>query len=96
MFVSRLRLGSIRAFSPGGVYEQDDMENWEECTRTCRGVVSRRYPLNYQMGLGHDRYNDEMAAWASDYRSSENSHRRFYQRWLQLMSAKKWAEASSR
>lgn len=91
-----LRLASIRSFSPGGVYEQDDMENWEECTRTCRGVVSRRYPLNYQMGLGHDRYNDEMAAWASDYRSSENSHRRFYQRWMELMSAEKWTEVPSR
>ena len=28
-------------FSPSGTFEQDDMDNWQECTRTCRGVVTR-------------------------------------------------------
>ena len=40
------------------------MENWQECTRTCQGVVTRRYPLNYQMGIGHERFDDALGAWA--------------------------------
>ena len=41
-------------FSPSGTFEQDDMDNWQNCTLTSRGVVARRQMLNYQMGLGHE------------------------------------------
>ena len=34
-------------FGPAGSLEQEDGENWGESTRGTRGVVSRRYPLNY-------------------------------------------------
>ena len=81
------RRASLRSFSVGGTFEQDDMDNWQECTQTCRGVISRRHSLNMQMGLGHDRFNDELGAWVSDYRISESNHRAFYRRWSQLMSA---------
>ncbi len=36
-----VRLAAVRGFSPSGTFEQDDMDNWQECTRTCRGVVAR-------------------------------------------------------
>jgi len=49
-------------------------------------VVSRRYPLNDQMGLGHEHYSEDATAWASDFRTSESNHRHFYQRWLDLMT----------
>jgi phenylpropionate dioxygenase-like ring-hydroxylating dioxygenase large terminal subunit len=87
-----MRLAGVRGFSPSGTFEQDDMDNWQECTQTCRGVVSRRMPLNTQMGLGHDRFDPGLQAWASEYRLSENNHRHFYQRWAQLMAANSWAE----
>ena len=32
-----IRLAGIRGFSPAGTFEQDDMDNWQECTLTCRG-----------------------------------------------------------
>jgi phenylpropionate dioxygenase-like ring-hydroxylating dioxygenase large terminal subunit len=86
------RLAGVRSFSPSGTFEQDDMDNWQECTQTCRGVVSRRMPLNTQMGLGHDRFDPDLGAWASEYRMSENNHRHFYRRWAQLMAATSWAE----
>ena len=89
------RLAGIRVFGPAGVFEQDDMDNWQACTQTGRGVVARRYPLNYQMGLGHERYDDDLKASASEYRFSESNHRQFYQRWAQLMAAEKWAEIKS-
>ncbi len=52
------RLAGVRGFSPSGTFEQDDMDNWQECTRTSRGVVSRRAVLNTQMGLGHERFDE--------------------------------------
>jgi phenylpropionate dioxygenase-like ring-hydroxylating dioxygenase large terminal subunit len=89
------RVAALRVFGPAGVFEQDDMDNWQACTQTGRGVVARRYPLNYEMGLGHERYDDELKASASEYRFSESNHRQFYQRWAQLMTAEKWAELKS-
>ena len=86
------RLAGVRGFSPSGTFEQDDMDNWQECTRTCRGVVSRRYSLNTQMGLGHERFNEDLKAWTSDFRMSESNHRQFYRRWAQLMTADSWAK----
>src|SRR5712691_1003569 len=80
------------ASAPSGIFEQDDMDDWQGCTQTCRGVVSRRYQLNYEMGLGHERFDADLMAWASDFRISESNHRHFYRRWAQLMTAKSWAE----
>jgi 3-phenylpropionate/trans-cinnamate dioxygenase alpha subunit len=90
-----MRLAAVRGFSPSGTFEQDDMDNWQECTRTCRGVVSRRYALNTQMGLGHESFNPDLGAWSSDFRISESNHRQFYGRWAQLMAAEQWPELSS-
>ena len=78
---------SMRSFGPAGTFEQDDMDNWEECTRTCRGAVSRNLEINIQMGLGHERFDEDLMAWASDFRISESFHRRFYGRWAQLMAS---------
>ncbi len=84
------RVTGLRAFGPSGVLEQDDMDNWEECTRINRGAVTRRYSLNYQMGLGHDRFDEELGAWASDFKLSDSNPRYFYQRWASLMQAESW------
>jgi phenylpropionate dioxygenase-like ring-hydroxylating dioxygenase large terminal subunit len=86
------RLAGVRGFSPSGTFEQDDMDNWQECAQTCRGVMSRRLPVNNQMGLGHDRYDPALGAWASDAGFSESNHRRFYGRWADLMAAGSWGE----
>jgi phenylpropionate dioxygenase-like ring-hydroxylating dioxygenase large terminal subunit len=80
------RLAGMRAFSPAGTFEQDDMDNWQGCTQTGRGAVARRYPLCYEMGLGHERFDQELGAVASDYRYSESNHRGFYRRWAALMA----------
>jgi hypothetical protein len=87
-----IRLAGVRGFSPSGTFEQDDMDNWQECTQTCRGVVSRRMPLNTEMGLGHDRFDPALGAWASEYRMSESNHRQFYRRWAELIAAPGWAD----
>jgi phenylpropionate dioxygenase-like ring-hydroxylating dioxygenase large terminal subunit len=90
-----IRLAGVRGFSPSGTFEQDDMDNWQECTRTCRGVMARRMPLNTQMGLGHDRFDPALGGWASEFRMSENNHRRFYSRWSELMAARSWSDVAN-
>ena len=87
-----LRLAAIRGFGPSGNFEQDDMDNWQECTRTSYGTVARRIPVNIQMGLGHEGFNEDLMAWASDHRLSEINHRGFYRRWAQVMSSDSWAD----
>jgi 3-phenylpropionate/trans-cinnamate dioxygenase subunit alpha len=82
-----IRLAGARVFGPGGTFEQDDMDNWQGCTQTGRGIVARRYPLNYAMGLDRERFDPERGAVTSDYRFSEANHRGFYRRWAQLMQA---------
>ena len=82
----QLRLQVVRGFSPSGTFEQDDMDNWQACTQTGRGVMSRQLDLNMQMGLGHERFDEALQATVSDYRFSESNHRSFYRRWNELMS----------
>ena len=84
------RLSAIRGFSPSGTFEQDDMDNWQECTQTCRGVVSRRLDLNVQMGLGREKFDESLDATVSDFRFSESNHRGFYRRWGELMDGNGW------
>jgi len=43
--------------------------------------------MNIEMGLEHESFNEDLMAWASDYRISEINHRSFYHRWAQLMAA---------
>jgi 3-phenylpropionate/trans-cinnamate dioxygenase subunit alpha len=90
-----IRLAGVRGFGPSGTFEQDDMDNWQECTRTCRGMIARQMPLNTQMGLGHDRFDPALSAWASEYRYSENNHRHFYRRWSELVTGTPWAELAN-
>jgi len=87
-----IRLAGVRGFSPSGTFEQDDMDNWQECTRTCRGVMARQMPLNTQMGLGHEHFDPALGGWASEYRMSESNHRQYYRRWAQLIAAGDWAD----
>ena len=85
-----IRLIAVRGFSPSGTLEQDDMDNWRNCTLTSRGVVARRQMLNYQMGLGHDHYSAENEGLTSEFRFSDSNQRQFYKRWSQLMSGESW------
>ncbi len=91
-----IRLVALRAFSPAGTLEQDDIDNWEECTRSSRGLVYRRYMLNYQMGLGHDSYSEEKEGLTSESCFSDNNQRQFYKRWSEMMTAQNWADLSQR
>ena len=81
-------------FSPSGTgtFEQDDMDNWQDCTITGRGVVARRQMLNYQMGLGRESYNKDYEALTGQYRFSDSNQRQFYKPWSEFMAADTWAD----
>ena len=75
-----------RTFGPSGIFEQDDLENWEECTRVNRGKIAQRYGLHHGMGvhLQPDRsFPGPGDAWPGSY--GERTQLAFYgewQRWL--------------
>jgi hypothetical protein len=73
--------------------EQDDAENWRYASEASRGVIARRYPYNYQMGLGHARPVESVpgAVDAGSFFSEQNA-RSFFGRWAQLMDAASWDE----
>jgi hypothetical protein len=48
-------------------------------------------PVNTQMGMGHDRFDEGLNAWASEARISESNHRQVYRRWAQFLAADNWA-----
>jgi 3-phenylpropionate/trans-cinnamate dioxygenase subunit alpha len=74
-------------FGPSGIFEEDDGENWQQSTAATTGVIQRRYPLNYQMGLGRERrlpresgLPERIAGW-----TNEAAQRAFVRRWHEMM-----------
>lgn len=81
------RTGFTRTQSAGGIFGQDDSDNFEQVTEATRGVIAQQCSFNYQMGLGH-----EGETWVEGYpgrfgpRFSEQGQRNFYAHWLDLMN----------
>ena len=85
-----IRKGVMRTFSAGGIFEQDDGENWLEIQKVLRGYMARRNTLNVQMGLGHERCDDPRFPGKTNYVYAETAARGFYQRWAELMNTPRW------
>lgn len=85
-----LRHYYMRYSGPAGLTEQDDMENWNYAAAASKGTIARRYPYNYEMGLGLE-YPDYGLPGVTTRRIAEQNQRGFYQRWAALMDAKSWA-----
>jgi phenylpropionate dioxygenase-like ring-hydroxylating dioxygenase large terminal subunit len=90
----------IRYSGPAGLTEQDDMENWNYAHAASRGTVARRFPYNYEQGLGTEIENYEWDGFRlpgvvvdlTQAQSSEHNLRNFYRRWAQFMEADSWDE----
>ena len=89
-----LRHYYIRYSGPGGMTEQDDMENWNYAHAASRGIIARRHPYNYEMGLRFDKIDTGYPGVTTAERITEENARAFYTRWAQLMDAKSWDDAS--
>ena len=88
-----LRHYAMRYSGPGGLTEQDDMENWNYASAASKGVIARRYPYNYEMGLGLP-YADYGTGVTTE--RIEQNQRGFYQRWAELMEAPGWDALASK
>src|SRR6202012_5979698 len=83
----------IRYSGPAGMTEQDDMENWNYAHAASRGVIARRYPYTYEMGLGHavedwEWEASQMPGGVIDLKkakASDEPMRSLYGRWGQFM-----------
>jgi phenylpropionate dioxygenase-like ring-hydroxylating dioxygenase large terminal subunit len=84
---------ALRHDGPGGVFEQDDGENWGESTKGTASVMVRRYPLNYSMNIGHGEVvDDENGPPHIDGGDNEHSQLWYYENWGKWMSAESWEE----
>jgi nitrite reductase/ring-hydroxylating ferredoxin subunit len=85
-----LRHHYIRYSGPGGMTEQDDMENWNYATAASRGPMARRYPYNNSLRIGQEEPAAGLqgAWWAAT--PSEHTQRGFWKRWSEFMDAGSW------
>jgi phenylpropionate dioxygenase-like ring-hydroxylating dioxygenase large terminal subunit len=77
----------VRTFGPGGIFDQDDMENWEECTSGVVGPASKRHALHHKMGLHRPTLPDfpgPGTAWDDGH--GEMTHCAWYAEWLRWMT----------
>ena len=90
------RKGAMMTFSPTGVFEMDDGENWEYCTKTARGRVTSQQDL--YMGLGHNTALTDTDLPANVYSGqlNEANSRAFYQFWGDLLKAESWQDMPDR
>jgi phenylpropionate dioxygenase-like ring-hydroxylating dioxygenase large terminal subunit len=88
----------IRYSGPGGMTEQDDMENWNYAHAASRGTIARRFPYSYEQGIGAEIANYEreglhlpgVVCDITEAKSSEHNLRNLYRRWAQFMEADSW------
>jgi hypothetical protein len=88
----RLRHHVMWYSGPQGMTEQDDMENWKYATDASRGTIARRYPYNYQMGMGKSRPVETLKDAVFTPFMSETNQLAYYRRWAELMEANSWNE----
>ncbi len=100
---SFLRDYYIRYSGPGGMTEQDDMENWNYAHAASRGTIARRYPYNYDQGSGTAVSDYEYQGLRvpgevidlTEAQSSEQPMRNFYRRWAEFMEARDWSQLAT-
>lgn len=85
------RRQNVRTFSSGGVFEQDDGENWVEIQRVLRGHQARNTVLNVQMGMGNTRTDHPVYHGKIGYVYAEEAARGFYHHWQRMLTETDWA-----
>ncbi len=87
-----LRHYFLRYSGPGGLTESDDMENWSYATEASKGTIARRFPYNYQMGMGYAKPVADLTDAVVGGDTTEENARIFYGRWRQFMEGRGWDE----
>jgi nitrite reductase/ring-hydroxylating ferredoxin subunit len=85
-----IRLQYTRLNGPGGVFEQDDVDNWSSCSESTQWGPAADLRFNYQLGLGREVPTSEAfgpglpGVCGTGY--TELSLRNFYRRWNALLT----------
>jgi 3-phenylpropionate/trans-cinnamate dioxygenase alpha subunit len=87
---------SLLTEGAAGMVEIDDGENWNLIGETLKNSYqARRHVWNYQMGVGHEREDDEQfPGRIGPTYLGEGPQRGFYRRWLEFMTSKQWPVVS--
>ena len=81
---------------PGGVFEQDDGENWGESTTGTKGLNIRKHPLHYAMRVGQGEViNEEGAPAHIEGGNNEHAQLWYYESWSKWMAAQSWPEITA-
>lgn len=86
----RFRRGSMRTFSPSGLLEMDDGENWEHSTHANAGYVTRNQRLCYMLAPAGPREDGALPGLVHEGQLSDANQRQFYRRWAEMMDAESW------
>lgn len=88
--------GVMQTFGPGGTFEMDDGENWENCTTVNRGVVTRHERLHYRCGIGRRIEHDTLPGIVYRGQYNDANQRGFYQRWVDMMTTDDFRQLPAR
>lgn len=80
------RKGVMNTFSPTGLYEMDDGENWEQVTAVNRGYVTRKQPLYYGVGMDSRIEHDRLPGNVHRSALNDANQRAFYAHWAELLA----------
>ncbi len=89
-----VRQGTQRTFSPAGVFESDDGENWTEVQQVLRGWKARSAPFNVTMGRGYAQRDVHGLPGTTNHVYAETASRGFLQRWSDLVRGLSWEQAA--
>ncbi|AEG51029.1 3-phenylpropanoate dioxygenase [Sphingobium chlorophenolicum L-1] len=88
----RFRRGSMRTFSPSGILEMDDGENWEFSTQANAGFVTRNQRLCYAMAPAGKLETQGLPGHVTAGQLSDANQRQFYRQWAVMMDAATWSD----
>jgi phenylpropionate dioxygenase-like ring-hydroxylating dioxygenase large terminal subunit len=86
-----MRFVSQYRFSPTGVFEQDDMDNWVQVTGAARSVIGKRFPANYQMSLSEETADADLRGRLTS-RWSDSNQLSLYLHWAKMLEGKNWSD----
>ena len=89
-----LRWRAQLSFGPSGILEQDDMNNFKQCTESGLSQAGKRVPQMLSMGLGHERKHPPLPGRVAGSWINEVPQRAFYARWQEFMDAADWSQVS--
>lgn len=85
------RRRAMQTFSAGGVFEQDDGENWCEIQAVLRGHKAKSRPLNAQMGMNGQFEQNGKYPGRTGYVYNEEAARGLYEHWRRMMTEPDWS-----